>query len=175
MNMIACIDKNYGIGYEGNLLFDIPEDKAFFKSETMRGVCIMGRNTLESLPGRKPLKNRVNIVISKTLSKDTDGIIVVRSVREAINKAKVYDKSIFMSQTYIIGGESIYKKFINYVDCIYLTVVDAVKDSDRKFPKFLKKDGKWSKLSTLFEGRYEGIHYRCDVYHCQANMLNRKF
>lgn len=174
MNMIACVDKNYGIGYKGELLFDIPEDKAFFKSETMRGVCIMGRNTFESLPGRKPLKNRINIVVSKTLQ-DIDGIIVVRSIREAINKAKVYDKSIFMSNTYIIGGESIYKKFIKYVDCIYLTVVDTVRDSDRKFPKFLKRDGRWSKLFTLFEGEYEGISYRCDVYHCHENMLNRDF
>ena len=175
MNIIACVDKNYGIGKDGKLLFDIPDDKVFFKSETMAGVCIMGRGTYESLPGHKPLKDRTNIVISKTLPDEVDGIIVARSVKEAIKKARQYDNTIYLSRTYIIGGESIYRKFIKYADCIYLTVVDTVVDSDRKFPKFFKRDGKWTKIFTLFDGEYEGVEYRCEVYQCLSNLLNKKF
>ena len=69
MNMIACVDNNFAIGYKGNLLFNIPDDKRFFRNTTLNGVVIMGRKTFESLPDRKPLSNRVNIVLSHTLDK----------------------------------------------------------------------------------------------------------
>ena len=65
MNLIALVDKKWGIANKGRELVDIPEDKKLFREETYGKVVIMGRKTLESFPGGRPLKNRVNIVITK--------------------------------------------------------------------------------------------------------------
>ena len=64
MNLIASVDNNWGIGYKGRLLCRIPEDMRWFKEHTTGKVVVMGRATLESLPGSRPLAERVNIVIS---------------------------------------------------------------------------------------------------------------
>ena len=55
MDIIVCIDKNNGIGKDGGLLFRIPEDMAYFRRMTVNKTVIMGRKTLESLPGGRPL------------------------------------------------------------------------------------------------------------------------
>ena len=65
MKLIVAVSENWGIGNENNLLFSIPQDMKFFRETTKESVVIMGRNTLESFPGKKPLKNRVNIVLTK--------------------------------------------------------------------------------------------------------------
>ena len=65
MNLIVAVDKNWGIGYQNKLLVSIPEDMKFFRSETTGKVVVMGRKTLESFPGGRPLKNRTNIVLTR--------------------------------------------------------------------------------------------------------------
>ena len=56
MNTIVSVDKNWGIGYKGDLLFHVTEDMRFFKNMTIRKVVIMGENTFYSLPNQRPLK-----------------------------------------------------------------------------------------------------------------------
>ena len=68
MNLIVAADENWGIGREGRLLFQLSPDLKKFKARTLYGTVIMGRKTLESLPGGRPLKNRINIVLSRTLT-----------------------------------------------------------------------------------------------------------
>lgn len=68
MNLIAAVDKNWGIGLKNKLLVSIPDDMKFFRQTTTGKVVVMGRKTLESFPGRKPLKNRVNIVLTRDRS-----------------------------------------------------------------------------------------------------------
>ncbi len=65
MNLIVAVSKNWGIGWKGDLLFNLPEDMEFFKNTTKNNVVVMGRITLLSLPGGKPLKNRTNIVMTR--------------------------------------------------------------------------------------------------------------
>ena len=60
---IVCVDKNWGIGKQNGLLFNIPEDMEYFRRTTTGHIVCMGYNTLLSLPGSKPLKNRTNIII----------------------------------------------------------------------------------------------------------------
>ena len=57
MNMIVAVDQNWGIGKDNKLLASVPGDMAFFKSMTMDKVVVMGRRTLESMPGKRGLKN----------------------------------------------------------------------------------------------------------------------
>ena len=78
MKLIVCVDANWGIGYKNELLVRIPSDQKFFRETTTGKVVVMGRKTLESFPGGKPLKNRVNIVLSSSdkTSKAEDEIYV---------------------------------------------------------------------------------------------------
>lgn len=88
MKMIVAADLNWGIGIKGDLLTPLPEDMKFFREKTKDSVVIMGRKTLESFPGHKPLKNRVNIVITTSKELNTEGIVKVSSVEEAVKRLK---------------------------------------------------------------------------------------
>ena len=81
MNLIVCVDSNWGIGYKNELLVRIPSDQKFFRETTTGKVVVMGRKTLDSFPGQKPLKNRTNIVITSNKSLTSkDGEIYVHSI-----------------------------------------------------------------------------------------------
>lgn len=136
MNIIVAIDKNNGIGKDNDLLVHISEDMKFFKETTTGNVVIMGRKTLESFPNKKPLKNRINIVISSNKNLKIDGAIVVDSISDAITEAKKYNKEIF-----VIGGASIYNQFIELVDNLYVTKINKNFEADTFFPIIDKK--KW--------------------------------
>ena len=117
MDIIVSCDLNWGIGKNGDLLTTIPEDMRFFKETTMGGVVIMGRKTLESLPGQRPLPGRVNIVITSSGEYEKKGFITVNGIDEAIKKASEYKpKNVF-----VIGGGNIYHQFLPVCDTAYVT------------------------------------------------------
>ena len=93
MNLIAAVDKNWGIGYENKLLVSIPDDMKFFREVTTGNVVVMGRKTLESFPGGSPLKNRTNIVLSRNPGFAPKGVIVVHNPEELKEELKKYDSS----------------------------------------------------------------------------------
>ena len=133
---ILCVDKKWGIGRHNGLLFSLPKDMKFFKETTLNHVVAMGENTLLSFPNSKPLKNRTHIVLSQDESHNYEGVENVhdfdeflRLIREHANKEDVY----------IIGGASIYRQTLPYVDKVLLTKVDAVGGAELFFPN-LDKD-----------------------------------
>ena len=71
MIAIVAVDEKWGIGKNNDLLFDIKADMRHFVEHTRGKVVIMGSNTLRSLPGGMPLKNRVNIVLDPYGKKKT--------------------------------------------------------------------------------------------------------
>ena len=92
MNVIVAADKNWGIGKNNQLLVSIPADMKFFRTTTTGKVVIMGRKTLESFPGGLPLKNRVNIVITRDKNYKVKDAVVVHSIEEALEEAKKYSQ-----------------------------------------------------------------------------------
>ena len=84
MNIIVAVDRNWAIGYKNKLLVSIPADMKFFRETTSGHIVVMGRKTLESFPGGRPLKNRVNVVITKSTSYEKEGAVIVHSVPEAL-------------------------------------------------------------------------------------------
>ena len=119
--LIAAVNKNNGIGYKNELLYDIPEDKKLFRELTLGKVVIMGRKTWLSLP-HKPLPGRTNVVVSRHTI----------SLRKALELYK--DKDIC-----IIGGGKVYKQAMRYADIIHLTLVlDDKKEADTFFPEIPK-------------------------------------
>ena len=84
--MIAAVASDLGIGKDGKLLFHIKEDMAWFRSHTLHNVVVMGRKTLESFPGGRPLPERTHIVLSHKKHENTENVIWVTSVEEALAK-----------------------------------------------------------------------------------------
>ena len=124
INMIVCKNNFDYIGKDNKMLYHIPKDLAFFKRKTVNHVIIMGRKTFESLPGLLP--NREHWVITRDPSfNKARSFNSIDDVLEAIDPNVDY---------YIIGGGEIYKQFMPYADCLYITEVDDFKVGDVRFP-----------------------------------------
>lgn len=130
MRAIVCADKNWGIGYKNRLLVSIPSDMKFFRETTTGKVIVMGRKTLESFPNEMPLKNRINIVLTRDRNYEAKGAVIVHDEEELMNELGKYDTE----QIYIIGGESVYKMMLSHCDKIYVTKVDRAFQADTYFP-----------------------------------------
>jgi dihydrofolate reductase len=122
ISILNC-DKEYGIGKKNGLLFDLKEDMRYFRKTTLNHVVAMGENTLLSFPNQKPLKNRTNIVLSSDFTHNYEDVINVHDFQQFLNVVDNYSKR---EDVYIIGGASMYRQMLPYVDYVYLTKVDAV-------------------------------------------------
>ena len=120
MREIVVVDKKWGIGKNNDLLFSLPEDMAFFRKETTGKVVVMGSNTLKSLPGGNPLKNRTNIVLWPGGEKRED-CVICDSLDEIFQTLKNYPSD----DVYIMGGAMFYKTMLPYCDTAFITKVDA--------------------------------------------------
>ncbi|MBQ4610187.1 MAG: dihydrofolate reductase [Clostridia bacterium] len=157
MNIIVAVDKNYGIGKDGGLLFSIPEDMAFFRSMTRGKTVIMGRKTLESLPGGRPLKGRRNIVFSRDPGFNAQGVERVSSVEElmaALGKEE---------DAFVIGGEAIYAALLPYCDRAYVTMVKAEAEADRFFPN-IQEMADWTLADASQWKEHEGLPFQFREY-----------
>ena len=101
---IVHADKEWGIGKGNDMMFSLPKDMKFFRETTMGHTVVMGGNTLRSFPNQKPLKNRVNIVLSR--GHVCDECIFVRDFEELKTELKKREKE----EIYIIGGGVMYRE-----------------------------------------------------------------
>ncbi len=121
ISILNC-DNKWGVGKKNGLLFSLPLDMKFFRETTLNHVVCMGENTLLSFPGSKPLKNRTNIVLSGDPSHNYEGVINVHTFEDFLKALKQYSEN---DDVFVIGGASIYRQTLPYVDKVYLTKVDA--------------------------------------------------
>ena len=98
---IVRADKEWGIGKGNDMMFSLPKDMKFFRQTTLGHTVVMGGNTLRSFPNQKPLKNRVNIVLSR--GQVCDECVIVRSY----DQLKAEMKSRGNDDIYVIGGGEI--------------------------------------------------------------------
>lgn len=159
MKAIVAVDKNWGIGLKGKLLVSIPADMKFFRSTTLGKVVVMGRKTLESFPNKAPLKDRVNIVLTKNTSFQKNGVIVVHSIDELKDELKKYNSD----DVYVIGGETIYKQLIDECDTAYVTKIDYAYEADAYFPNLDEKDN-WEVTVEGEEETYYDLEYYFMTY-----------
>ncbi len=128
---ILCVDKNWGIGKRNGLLFTLPKDMKFFRETTLNHVVAMGENTLLSFPNSKPLKNRTHIVLSQDESHNYEGVENVHDFDEFLKRIAEHAQN---EDVYIIGGASVYRQTLPFVDQVLLTKVDAVGGAELFFP-----------------------------------------
>lgn len=130
MKMIVAVDENWAIGNGNQLLCHIPEDLKYFKKKTTGKVVIMGRKTLESLPGGKPLPNRTNVILTSDMNFEKEGCIVVHSVDEVLALKEKFDDADLM----VTGGASVYKQLLPYCDTCYVTKIHERFEADTFIP-----------------------------------------
>lgn len=160
MKLIVAADKNWGIGCKNELLVRIPDDMKRFREFTTGNVVIMGRKTLESFPNAKPLKNRINIVITRNENYKAEGAVIVHSIDEAVEEAKKYaDKDI-----YVIGGGSIYRDMLEYCDTAYVTYLDYAYEADTFIPKIGEMPDEWYLSEESEENTYFDLEYYYRTY-----------
>jgi len=128
ISIIVAADENNIIGKDNDLIWHLPDDLKFFKSQTSGHTIVMGRRTFESVG--KPLPKRVNIIITRDLSFKPEGCIVVHSLEAALTEAYKTDEN-----PYVVGGEQIYRLALPLTDVVYLTRVHHKFEGDRSFPK----------------------------------------
>lgn len=125
---IVHADKEWGIGKGNDMMFSLPKDMKFFRETTMGHTVVMGGNTLRSFSNQKPLKNRVNIVLSR--GQVRDDCIIVRSYEQLKTELRQRENE----KVFVIGGGEVYKELLPYCDGAYVTKVDAVGGAEVFFP-----------------------------------------
>ncbi len=140
MNLIVAADRNWGIGNKGDLLVRIPADHKMFRQETVGKVVVLGRKTMDTFPGGRPLKDRTNIVLTRNPSYQNGDAVIVHSVKELLETLKAYDSD----DVYIIGGTSVYEQLLPYCDTVYVTKIDFAYQADTFFPN-LDESSEWER------------------------------
>lgn len=151
ISIIVATALNRAIGFRNKLLYWLPDDLKRFKSLTTGHTIIMGRKTFESLP-KGALPNRRNIVLSRQESLKAPNIEVYHCLEEALSHCKKDE------ETFIIGGESVYREALGYSDRIYLTQIeDTPAEADAFFPEIMDKD--WTLVSSVEHPKDEKHQY----------------
>jgi dihydrofolate reductase len=139
-DIVVAVDQEYGIGRNNSVPWKLSDDMRFFKSLTStaspgkRNAVIMGRKTWDSLPPKsRPLKDRLNIVLSRTPLQMPEGVENATSLDRALEIAEKHS----VDHCFVIGGAQIYKDALEHpsLHIVYLTRIDASFDCDVFFPK----------------------------------------
>lgn len=151
ISLIAAVSKNRVIGRNNDLPWKLPDDMKYFMETTRQHAVIMGRKNFDSLPPKfKPLKDRLNIVLTRNKSSLQDhDIRAVGSIDEAFQQAPQSE------EVFVIGGAEIFEQTLLRADRLYITEIDAVVDGDVFFPDYDKS--KWKEVSR--------IHHNADDRH----------
>jgi dihydrofolate reductase len=133
ISAIAAVAENGVIGNKGDLPWQLPDDMKFFQRTTLNHHVITGRKNYESIPERfRPLRDRVNVVVTRQAGYNAPGAAVCTSLEAALTIAREAGQK----EVFIIGGGELYKEAFEkgLVQRLYLTTVHARPMGDVKFP-----------------------------------------
>jgi len=128
MNIIAAVNSDWGIGYNGTQSVVIPEDRRHFMTVTNGGIIITGRKTYEEFG--KPLPNRKNIILTRNPGYKADGAVIKHSIGGVLKEISGTPPE----KVFIIGGEEIYRLFLPMCGLAYITKLETAPQSDTFFP-----------------------------------------
>ena len=151
MEAIVAVYSDWGIGIDGTQPVVVKADRAHFIELTRGAAVIVGRRTLADFPGGRPLKGRNNIVITRQ-SIEIEGAEVAHTTEEAIELAKKYPRTL------VLGGASVFKKFMPYLDTVHVTKIDLKPESDSYFEN-LDASSQWQQLEEDNWLDEDGLRY----------------
>nr|WP_300169489.1 dihydrofolate reductase [uncultured Flavonifractor sp.] len=155
MNLIAAVDQNWAIGKNGDQLCYIPADLKRFQALTTGHAVILGRKTLATFPGGRPLKNRRNLVLSRNPDFAPEGAEVFRDLDSLLDAAP--------EDAFVIGGESVYRALLAHCDRAYITKIRRAWPADAHFPD-LDADPSWAVTQEGEELEQDGLTFRYVTY-----------
>lgn len=156
MQAIVAVYSDWGIGSDGTQPVVVRADRQHFRKVTGSSALIVGRRTVEDFPGGKPLRGRLNIVVTRS-DIELDGALVVHSTEEALEAVKA------LPDCFVIGGASVFMQFFPYLSRVFVTKIDAEPHSDSFFPN-LDNNPQWSCVEEGPWQEEDGIRYRFCVY-----------
>ncbi len=163
MIMIGAVDANWAIGYRKDMLIHLPLDLKRFRELTTGNIIIIGRKTLESFPQGKPLKDRVNIVITSDREYNVPGAVVVHSIEEAVTKAEEIAVKNSMS-IFVAGGGQIYEQMEKYcTEALVTYMYHEFEKCDTYFPN-LDDNSEWELVSVTDLQEFDDIKYEYRLY-----------
>ena len=165
MELIAVADENWAIGRDDEQLLYIPEDLKRFRALTMGRTVIVGRKTLSTFPGGKPLAGRMNLILSTGDRWDLGG-----------QNARVYGDLPSLlrdapQDAMVIGGESVYRQLLPLCDRAYITKICAAFPADRFLPN-LDRDPQWELRGRSQKMENQGISYYYTEYRRKQPLQN---
>lgn len=155
MNLIVAVDRNWAIGRDGDQLVYIPEDLKRFQALTMGHPVILGRKTLATFPGGRPLKGRRNLILSRSPDFRPEGAEVYASLDDLLAAAP--------EDAFVIGGASVYSLMADLCDTAYVTKIDAEFPADTWFPNLEEKGG-WKRTETEGPHSFGALTYHYLTY-----------
>lgn len=155
MKAIVLVDENWGIGVDGNQIVYIHSDLRYFREMTMGHPVILGRKTLATFPGGRPLKGRRNLVLSRNPNFASCEAEVFRDLETLLAAAP--------DDSFVIGGESVYAALLAYCDTVYVTKVHGVFSADCHFPD-LDQCLHWQIAAEAQSQEENGIEFHRLIY-----------
>ena len=155
MDLIVAVSRRWGIGNGKDLLFHLKEDLRFFRRMTLDKTVILGRRTLDSFPGGRPLPRRRHLVLSRDPSFAREGTEVFSSP-EAVLEAV---RDLPPDEVFVIGGGEIYRRFLPYCRRAWVTLVEEDRPASVTFPNLYREDG-WRLSSLSDEYEEDGVRFR---------------
>lgn len=134
MKAIVLVDTNWGIGKDGDQIVYIPGDLKYFRETTMGHPVILGRKTLATFPGGRPLKGRRNLILSRNPDFSPAGAEVFPDLKSLLAAAP--------KDSFVIGGASVYESLLDYCDTAYVTKLHHSFPADCHFPN-LDQNPQW--------------------------------
>lgn len=138
IHIVAYEKTTRGIGYKNNLLFKLEKDLLHFRQTTLNHIVLMGRKTYESIG--KPLPKRINIILSRDKTYNTNGCHIFDDVTEALSwcQREHPEKTVFA-----IGGADIYRLTLPFTHAIIATEIESSRTMlavDTFYPKLSRDD-----------------------------------
>jgi dihydrofolate reductase len=127
ISIIVAYAKGRVIGKNGSIPWHLPNDLQHFKRITSGHTIVMGRKTFESI-GR-PLPKRRNVVLTSSTTFAWPGVEVIHHVDDVFALANP-------GNIFIIGGENVYRQFLEVAECLYITEIALEVDGDAFFPEW---------------------------------------
>ena len=158
MKLIVAVDRNWAIGKDGDQLVYIPEDLKRFKALTTGHPVILGRKTLATFPGGRPLKGRRNLILSRDPAFAPEGAEVFRDLETLLAAAP--------EDSFVIGGASVYAALLDRCDTAYVTKIEqSFPGADCFFPD-LDARPDWRVEEEGPELEDQGVRFRYVTYRC---------
>lgn len=168
MKLLFAVDRNFAIGFQGDMLFHIPEDLRRFRRLTSDNIVVMGRKTLESLPGGRPLPNRTNIVLTRNPDYVRDDLHVVHDIAQ-LDKLLHALTAAEKRTVFLIGGGDLVRQLIDRCDEASITMLDRSSENADTHITNLDEAPEWQLVSESAPFPFEDTTFTYREYRRCAN------